>query len=113
MYVNFQLPVINYRKEQEAFQDLVSRYLFQESVVSTFTSGYFNPIPETYSMIKRKALSKPPSNPRPFPQGQDRDHLRGAHLQQLLQKGVLQAPRAHHVPDQPAQVAGPFQELRQ
>lgn len=54
--MNFQVPVINYRREQEAFHDLASSFLFRNSVTSTFTSGYFNPIPETFAVIEKKAL---------------------------------------------------------
>ena len=50
--VNFQIPVINFRKDQESFADLVSELIFKRNTKATFTSGYFNPITETYNKMR-------------------------------------------------------------
>lgn len=55
MAVNFQIPIINHRKEEFAFSDLIEKMIFERTVSTTFTSGYFNPTPSVHKFITFKS----------------------------------------------------------
>lgn len=55
--VNFQVPLINHMDDSETLKQIFNSLLFKPNTESSFTSGYFNPIPSNVEIFEENIKS--------------------------------------------------------